>query len=321
MSWQQVCFDYDGSYPGFLTCVFESYAHREEAVCFTSPEEDRLTLWPERHVDTDQAKAERVYRSLSKKISPQACRLVTQAFLTCLPERELHMYRFLRLGYQRGADITRDLTDDRVHVLWKAVQHLGSEAHLLKGFLRFSDQQGVLVGEIEPKNRVLPLLRPHFCTRYSGEHFLIYDRTHRELLIHQPGRWAILPAEDFAPAPPGQEEVTYRRLWRRFYDTIAIRERENPRCRMNHMQKKYWKNMVEMTLPPTPDDIALPTRPLTSPLPTRENAAIGAVQPRQAANRRAHLPAGNGLPDIDASPPISEEDGQHEPHVQSLKQR
>lgn len=102
MSWQQVCFDYDGSYPGFLTCVFESYAHREEAVCFTSPEEDRLTLWPERHVDTDQAKAERVYRSLSKKISPQACRLVTQAFLTCLPERELHMYRFLRLGYQRG---------------------------------------------------------------------------------------------------------------------------------------------------------------------------------------------------------------------------
>ena len=223
MSWQQVCFDYDGSYPGFLTCVFESYAHREEAVCFTSPEEDRLTLWPERHVDTDQAKAERVYRSLSKKISPQACRLVTQAFLTCLPERELHMYRFLRLGYQRGADITRDLTDDRVHVLWKAVQHLGSEAHLLKGFLRFSDQQGVLVGEIEPKNRVLPLLRPHFCTRYSEEHFLIYDRTHRELLIHQPGRWAILPAEDFAPAPPGQEEVTYRRLWRRFYDTIAIR--------------------------------------------------------------------------------------------------
>ena len=102
MSWQQVCFDYDGSYPGFLTCVFESYAHREEAVCFTSPEEDRLTLWPERHVDTDQAKAERVYRSLSKKISPQACRLVTQAFLTCLPERELHMYRSSASPISRG---------------------------------------------------------------------------------------------------------------------------------------------------------------------------------------------------------------------------
>ena len=245
MSWQQVCFDYDGSYPGFLTCVFESYAHREEAVCFTSPEEDRLTLWPERHVDTDQAKAERVYRSLSKKISPQACRLVTQAFLTCLPERELHMYRFLRLGYQRGADITRDLTDDRVHVLWKAVQHLGSEAHLLKGFLRFSDQQGVLVGEIEPKNRVLPLLRPHFCARYPQDAFFLYDRTHHEALLHAAGQAVIRPLADFQMAPPDEAEARYRTLWKRFYDTIAIRERENPRCRMTHMPKRYWGTMTE----------------------------------------------------------------------------
>ena len=166
MSWQQVCFDYDGSYPGFLTCVFESYAHREEAVCFTSPEDGP----PHPLAGAAWWTPTRPRRSgctalCPKRSPPEACRLVTQAFLTCLPERELHMYRFLRLGYQRGADIIRDLTDDRVHVLWKAVQHLGSEAHLLKGFLRFSDQQGVLVGEIEPKNRVLPLLRPHFCTR------------------------------------------------------------------------------------------------------------------------------------------------------------
>ena len=254
MSWQQVCFDYDGSYPGFLTCVFESYAHREDAVCFTSPEEDRLTLWPERHVDTDQAKAERVYRSLSNKISPQACRLVTQAFLTCLHERELHMYRFLRLGYQRGADITRDLTDDRVHVLWKAVQHLGSEAHLLKGFLRFSDQQGVLVGEIEPKNRVLPLLRPHFCDRYPEESFVLYDRTHREALFYRPRRWAIVPLEAFRAAAPGREERDFRRLWRRFYDTIAIEGRENPRCRMTQMPKRFWGTMTEFQ----PDEGALP---------------------------------------------------------------
>ena len=245
MSWQQVCFDYDGSYPGFLTCVFESYAHREEAVCFTSPEEDRLTLWPERHVDTDQAKAERVYRSLSKKISPQACRLVTQAFLTCLPERELHMYRFLRLGYQRGADITRDLTDDRVAVLTRAVGHLTGEAHLLKGFTRFSEQEGVLVGEIAPKNRVLPLLRPHFCARYPEESFVLYDRTHREALFYRPRRWTIVPLEAFRAAAPGREERDFRRLWRRFYDTIAIEGRENPRCRMTQMPKRFWGTMTE----------------------------------------------------------------------------
>lgn len=207
MSWQQVCFDYDGSYPGFLTCVFESYAHREEAVCFTSPEEDRLTLWPERHVDTDQAKAERVYRSLSKKISPQACRAGDPGFS--------------HLSARAGA----------AHVPFPAAglptwggHHPGS--HRRPG--PRAVEGGAAPGERGPSAQGVPpllrsaggagrgdraqkpgasLLRPHFCTRYSGEHFLIYDRTHRELLIHQPSRWAILPAEDFAPAPPGQEEV------------------------------------------------------------------------------------------------------------------
>lgn len=113
--------------------MFESYAHREEAVCFTSPEEDRLTLWPERLWTPTRPRRSGCTALCPKRSPPRPAGLVTQAFLTCLPERELHMYRFLRLGYQRGADIIRDLTDDRVHVLWKAVQHLGSEAHLLKG--------------------------------------------------------------------------------------------------------------------------------------------------------------------------------------------
>ena len=46
-------------------------------------------------------------------------------------------------------------------------------------------------------------------------------------------------------APPDETEAKYRLLWKRFYDTIAIRERENPRCRMTHMPKRYWGTMTE----------------------------------------------------------------------------
>ena len=130
-------------------------------------------------------------------------------------------------------------------MVWKAVGHLTGEAHLLKGFTRFSELDGVLVGEIEPKNRVLPLLRPHFCARYPGENFVLYDRTHREVLLHRPGNWAIVPAENFRPGAPGEAERQYRRLWRRFYDTIAIEGRYNPRCRMTQMPKRYWGTMTE----------------------------------------------------------------------------
>ena len=108
------------------------------------------------------------------------------------------------------------------------MRHLNGEVHQYKGFVRFSDLGGVLGGEIEPKNRVLPLLRQHFCARYRNERFFLYDRTHREALFYAAGRSAIRPLEQFQMAPPDEAEARYRLLWKRFYDTIAIRERENP---------------------------------------------------------------------------------------------
>lgn len=245
MEWSQVSYHYDGSFAGFLCCVFAAYLHKEAPACFLGPEDGRFSLWPEREIVTEQTSAKRVYQSLNKKIGVQGRQLVVNGFLTCLPEKELALWEFLRLGYERGPGVVRDLTDDRVNRLTRAVQHLTGEAHLLKGFTRFSEQDGLLIGEIEPKNRVLPLLRPHFCTRYSRESFVLYDRTHKEALFYQPGRWAIVPLAEFRLEQPGQEELDYRRLWRRFYDTIAIEGRYNPRCRMTHMPKRYWHTMTE----------------------------------------------------------------------------
>ena len=52
----------------------------------------------------------------------------------------------------------------------------------------------------------------------------------------------------FCPALDSTEQL------RRFYDTIAIRERENPRCRMTNMPKRFWGTMTEFQ----PDEGALP---------------------------------------------------------------
>ena len=139
-----IAYLYDGSYEGFLCCVFDSYAHREEPMSFSTPEDGRMSLWPERRIETDQARARRVYQSLDKKLGAEGKRLVVNGFLTCLEEKELHLWRFLQLGYQLGPGFTRGLADERVAAVWKAVQHLTGEAHLLKGFTRFSEIDGVL---------------------------------------------------------------------------------------------------------------------------------------------------------------------------------
>ena len=92
---------------------------------------------------------------LSRKISPQAREWIEVGFLSCLPKRELILYRFIRMGYSYGAQVTNWLADDTVNTLNKAVFAASHEAHLLTGFLRFPNKT-VLAAIITPKNRVLP---------------------------------------------------------------------------------------------------------------------------------------------------------------------
>lgn len=262
-NWSQVVYSYDGTFAGFLSCVFDSYAHHEQPAAFCTPEEPQALLWPERVVETDSRHADRVLRSFGK-LGGGGARLALRGFLTCLPEKELHLWRFLKLGYEAGPQVGSMLTDSRVDVLRKAVWHLEHEAHMYKGFVRFSDQGGVLIAQIEPKNWVLPLMAGHFRDRFGAEQFLIFDRTHGEALVHRPGQWEIIPLDGLELGPAGTEERQYRALWRRFYDTVAIEGRENPRCRMTHMPKRYWAMMTEFqkdwdralpevhTLPPPP---------------------------------------------------------------------
>jgi probable DNA metabolism protein len=236
---------YDGSFDGFLCCVFESYAMREAPIAILAESETQGVLFREKWIPTEEDRAGRVFRSMAAKISPSASELVQLGFLTCLPEREMLLYRFLQLGYRLGANVTDRLTDDTVCALHRAVKHLNNEAHRFKQFVRFSDFEGVLTAVIDPKNNVLPLLQEHFCTRYSAETLFLYDRTHRLALFYHNGRAGLYPVESFTPSAPGQQEREYRALWRRYYDNAGVEGRENPRCRMTHMPKWYWKNMTE----------------------------------------------------------------------------
>lgn len=236
---------YDGSFDGLLCCVFESYEKKEIPLNILVPDASQSQLFSGKVIPTDLPKAGRVLASIPQKMGTSALDFVRHAFLTCLAQKELYILLFLRLGYHYGPAVMNMLTNDVVHTLFKAVKHLNKESHLLKGFLRFSIFNNVLVGEIAPKNYVLPLLVQHFCERYPEERFLIHDKTHGMGLVYQPYQSAVIPIGTLEMPEADEEEQMFRELWRLFYDTIAIQGRYNPECRMSHMPKRYWKYMTE----------------------------------------------------------------------------
>lgn len=242
-------YEYDGSFKGLMCCVFESYVYKEVPADILSPTAEQTTLLKPRMITTDEQKAARVIASIPKTMGGEVLDFVWRAYLTCLERKELYILLFLRLGFTHGRRVMDMLADDVVHTITQAVRHLDREAHLLKGFIRFSVTNGALLAEIDPKNTVLPVLAQHFCERYPEERFLIYDKTHAMALAYEPYHPVIFPLEALEQPEPDEEELAFRRLWQLFYDTVEVEGRHNPQCRMTHMPKRYWGNMTEFNRP------------------------------------------------------------------------
>lgn len=238
-----VIYQYDGTLEGFLCCVYESYVHRETPAAFCC-DEDPLSLYDVRTVITQPEHSRRVSRGIAAR-SEKALMVVRRGFLTCMEEKELRLYALIRRVLAEGGGFLRNVSDLVCHPVYAAIRHLNGEVEKLRGFVRFSDYGTALGAEIQPKNRVLPLLRGHFCQRYANERFFIYDRTHRELLLYANGRSRLLVVDSFQPTLPEGEELYYRALWKQFFQTVAIRERENPRCQNTFLPKRYRGVMTE----------------------------------------------------------------------------
>ncbi len=243
---RDVIYEYDGTFDGFLCCVYEYYYSDTNPFSIKIHKEYEPVFYEIFNIETDSTKAKKVYDSIESKISLMAQNLVKLAFMSCLKDKEINILNFLKFGYKNGRNTMKMISHPEVSLLLGAKKHLFNEAHNLKGFVRFSDYNGSLVAIITPKNYVLPFIKNHFCSRYSNENFLIFDKTHKSALVHSNKSSQIISLESLQLPEVDENELNYRELWKKFYDTIAITERENPRCRMSHMPKRYWKNMTEM---------------------------------------------------------------------------
>ncbi len=63
----EMIYEYDGSFEGFLTCIFESYAQKEVLTAISCGEDLPFTLFPVRTVLTDRDHAA---RARQRRVSP-----------------------------------------------------------------------------------------------------------------------------------------------------------------------------------------------------------------------------------------------------------
>ena len=73
---------YDGTFDGFLCCVFDAVLHKRFPVQIFKEEDDEIpALLPLHTIATDEVKAKRVRRSIPEKISPEILRFTIRTKL------------------------------------------------------------------------------------------------------------------------------------------------------------------------------------------------------------------------------------------------
>ena len=198
-------------------------------------------------VEPSLEKADKVIRSVKKQLGYAVWEMAEGALLAAAPDKGDAVFQFLRYGFLKKRDVTEDLHEPAVLRCFELNRKARGEAHLLTGFVRFSKlANGVYFSKIGPINDVLPLIADHFASRFNVQAFLIYDEKHKRSVVYAPGsEWFLLegeiPMPEGAPAP-GDE---FAGMWRRYFTTMAIRERENYVVQRGHCPLHFREYMTE----------------------------------------------------------------------------
>lgn len=238
---------YDGSFDGFLTIVFNSYLNK------TIPqkifiEENYVSNFLDEtiYIKTDIEKSKRVFSGIEKLIGYDSLYNSYYAFLSNDTEKEINILKYLCDGFNIGPKINNRITISYVYKVINMRKYTLSECHKLKGLLRFQEiGSNMYYASIHPTNNIIEPLGHHFIKRFPSQNFIIHDKNHNICLLYNGNEYKIVDSTGLAIPNITYEEKKYQELWKMFFKTISIKERKNPRCQMNYMPKKYWKDLIE----------------------------------------------------------------------------
>ncbi len=203
-------------------------------------------------VETSVKKSVAVEQLIKKHLSYDAYWHIYHALLSD-DEKKADAVLGTMLEARQIADSTKimqHLTHDKVQKVFELSRKVSNEAHYFLELIRFAElENGVLFSKIAPKSQILSCIGDHFANRFPLENFMIYDETHRQFLVHQKEKqWVLVWDEELdleAVSRVSYAEGVFSELWKDFFKSISIKERENPKLQKQHLPIRFRSNIVE----------------------------------------------------------------------------
>ena len=251
-------FVYDKTFEGLLTAVFDAYSRRSFPDLLLAEGEPFPLFYDEAvTICTDDAKVDRVWKGLQKKLSATALSVITVTWLSELPEVDVLLFRYIRKAIDAPRTIELNFGDPDVLEVSKIWKKVTNERLRVMQFLRFQKAaDGTYFAAVEPEKNVLPLITGHFKDRFADQCWLIYDikraygyyynlKEVHEVTFGEDSREGHLVTGMLDESLMDKDEKLFQQLWKTYFKAICIKERLNPRKHRQDMPVRYWKYLTE----------------------------------------------------------------------------
>lgn len=252
---EQNTLNYDGTFDGFLTCVFYIYELKLSTVTFQRKEHVQESLFGSTiEIITDLEKADRVWRGIKRKTSGRGSSRLYTAFLSEQAQIESLLLDYIQHAFKSALPIDSDFSNETVLKVSQIVKSVGREKHRMEAFVRFKlTKDGIYFANIEPDFDVLPLISKHFKSRYADQKWIIYDLKRHYGLYYDLEKVEVMQLtlpEDFDPTKTNTDffttsEIEFQTLWQDYFESTNIASRKNMKLHVQHVPKRYWKYLSE----------------------------------------------------------------------------
>src|SRR5690606_29417196 len=230
---------FDGTYNGFLCCVFECFERKDTDVRLLAEGEDVLQsdmFSPSTTIITDAIKAKRVLSGLQKLVGWSVAMDFFRVFLSEDLKAWTAAFTIIRKLFSGEKNILKNYGDDDMLYFAQTLKKVSRERHRMKAFVRFSkSSDGLFVAVIEPDFNVLPLIADFFKKRYADQQWLIYDVKREYGLLYDklnvlevnlsPEERQMLTKDTVITLDMKDEH--FQNLWKRYYQSTNIEARKN----------------------------------------------------------------------------------------------
>ncbi len=248
---------YDGSFDGFLCCVFIVYDQKTpDPIIRKEYQNDHQLFAVTEQVISEKDKAYRVWKGFRDKTTAVEQNNFFRAFLSEIKGVENTLLRYMQKIFTNAEKKGIDYSDKDILKISQVAKMVGREKHRMEAFVRFQrTKDNIYTAVVNPDFNVLPLIIHHFRDRYADQKWLIYDTIRNYGIYYDLSTVELITFEDNRKPDlktiknsHNDQEIDFQKLWNTYYKNVNIKSRKNNKLHLQHIPKRYWKYLTEKNM-------------------------------------------------------------------------